>query len=52
MRNRWRFSGLLLVVLMLSGCWFMGLEGVIERKLEERYEMPFRVVKIHLVRSV
>ena len=46
MRNRWRFSSLLLVVLMLSGCWFMGLEGVIERKLEERYEMSFRVVKM------
>ena len=46
MRNRWSFSCLLLVVLMLSGCWFMGLEGVIERKLEERYEMSFRVVKM------
>ena len=46
MRNRWSFSGLLVLVLMLSGCWFMGLESVIERKLEERYEMPFRVVKM------
>ena len=46
MRNRWSFSGLLVLVLMLSGCWFMGLEGVIERKLEERYEMPFRVTKM------
>ena len=34
------------MVLTLSGCWFMGLEGVIERKLEERYEMSFRVVKM------
>ena len=36
----------MVMVLTLSGCWFMGLEGVIERKLEERYEMSFRVIKM------
>lgn len=44
MRNRWRFSSLLLVMLMLSGCFGMHADSrKVERLLQEKYGMAFRI---------